>query len=541
MKRQDNIINEITQLLETIKQQQLPPLNQPSLNEPTTPNILHSYFLNNNISNIESLKNYQDRTIAQCMLSTYNYNGLILSLQTYESLLPQHKFIEWLLNKNDLDNNIFDESALEEDITIFEILLPYLLKYKDTLFPRLLPEDKSNVFHFSARKNKYISIYFYYKLFYNYNNNCLDIYDNKGDTPLLIACYFSSYESSSVLIELGADINKINKHYFDTPLHKAIESNMESIAKRLIIYGANVNAVNTNGNTPYKVACNINNTELMNTLSNHCCIVDLIKCDTKLSSLRNTKHHWRLMMALICVIIIQSCFVKMVCSAGNSLLVSDIFAICVEMVTLVIVCYFVFCGKKRLNMALMSNIKEDCGLFNDYLCTNSDENIEKRNDIENNIDNNNERNMIIKHVKMFNSDKSICVKCLVKKDNKTVHCIACNKCIENYDHHCTWLNICINKDNFKLFIVFIISILASFLSNITIVICYIIYYKDNNNINSILTFVLIVLIIWGITILCFTITIIPIILQCIKRLSKKTVIIETNSSQITNDNIALIS
>ena len=532
MKRQDNIINEITQLLETIKQQQLPSLNQPSLNEPTTPNILHSYFLNNNISNIESLKNYQDRTIAQCMLSTYNYNGLILSLQTYESLLPQNTFIEWLLNKNDLDNNIFDESALEEDITIFEILLPYLLKYKDTLFPRLLPEDKSNVFHFSARKNKYISIYFYYKLFYNYNNNCLDIYDNKGDTPLLIACYFSSYESSSVLIELGADINKINKHYFNTPLHKAIESNMESIAKKLIIYGANVNAVNTNGNTPYKVACNINNTELMNTLSNHCCIVDLIKCDTKLSSLRNTKYHFVLMILLTCVIIVQFCLVEeKAYKFNNTLLVLDIVAICVEIVTFVIVCYFVFCGKKRLNMVLMNNIKEDCGLYNDYLCTNSDENIEKRND----IDNNNERNMIIKHVKMFNSDKSICVKCLVKKDNKTVHCIACNKCIENYDHHCTWLNICINKDNFKLFIVFIISIFVSFLLNIAIVICYIIInYKNNYT-------MLIVPIIWGIIILCLTITTIPVIFQCIKRLLKKTVIIESNSSPITSDNIALIS
>jgi ankyrin repeat protein len=236
------------------------------------------------------------------MLSTYNYNGLILSLQTYESLLPQNAFIEWLLNKNDLDNNIFDESALEEDITIFEILLPYLLKYKDTLFPRLLPEDKSNVFHFSARKNKYISIYFYYKLFYNYNNNCLDIYDNKGDTPLLIACYFSSYESSSVLIELGADINKQNKHYLDTPLHKAIESNMENIAKKLIIYGANVNIENKNGNTPYTLACNINNTELMNALSNHCCIIELMKCDTKISSLRNTKYHLLLMILLSCVI-----------------------------------------------------------------------------------------------------------------------------------------------------------------------------------------------------------------------------------------------
>ena len=521
MKQKNDIINEISQLLETLKQQQQLPSNQPSFNE--TPNILHSYFLENNISNIESLKNYQDRTIAQCMLSTYNYNGLILSLQTYEYLLPQNTFIEWLLNKNDLDNNIFDESALEEDITSFEILLPYLLKYKETLFPKLLPEDKPNVFHFSARKNKYISIYFYYKLFYDYNNNCLDIYDNKGDTPLLIACYFSSYESSSVLIELGADINKQNKHYLDTPLHKAIESNMDSIAKKLIIYGANVNTVNKNGNTPYKVACNTNNSELMNTLSNHCCIIDLIKCDTKLSSLRNTKYHLWLMIVLSCVIIIQICLSKIAYECHIYLLVSDVFAICVEIATLVIACYFVLCGKKHLNTVLMSNIKEDCGLYSD-----NSFNVSYEDD---------ERNIIIKHVKMFNSNKNVCVKCLVKKDNKTVHCIACNKCIDNYDHHCLWLNICINRDNFKLFIAFVACIMIVCLSNIGIVICYIINYNPTNVIQ---TFILIVLIIYGIIILYITITTIQIINQCIKRLLKTNVKVEGNTP-IVKDEVTLIT
>ena len=90
-------------------------------------------------------------------------------------------------------------------------------------------------------------------------------------------------------------------------------------------------------------------------------MIDLIKCDTKLSSLRNTKYHFVLMTLLFCVIIVQFCLVEeKAYKFNNTLLVLDIVAICVETVTLVIVCYFVFCGKKRLNMVLMNNIKEDC-------------------------------------------------------------------------------------------------------------------------------------------------------------------------------------
>ena len=50
-------------------------------------------------------------------------------------------------------------------------------------------------------------------------------------------------------------------------------------------------------------------------------------------------------------------------------------------------------------------------------------------------------------IKLFESNKNICVKCRTPKDDKTVHCIVCNGCVRDFDHHCSWLNICISKQN----------------------------------------------------------------------------------------------
>ena len=50
-------------------------------------------------------------------------------------------------------------------------------------------------------------------------------------------------------------------------------------------------------------------------------------------------------------------------------------------------------------------------------------------------------------IKLFESNKNICVKCRTAKDDTTVHCIVCNGCVREFDHHCSWLNICISEKN----------------------------------------------------------------------------------------------
>ena len=53
--------------------------------------------------------------------------------------------------------------------------------------------------------------------------------------------------------------------------------------------------------------------------------------------------------------------------------------------------------------------------------------------------------------KLFEAQKSVCVKCRIVTDSETMHCLVCNACVDNWDHHCFWLNTCINTENKKSF------------------------------------------------------------------------------------------
>ena len=76
-----------------------------------------------------------------------------------------------------------------------------------------------------------------------------------------------------------------------------------------------------------------------------------------------------------------------------------------------------------------------------------------------------------------NSDLTkYCYKCFIKKEKTSKHCIICDNCYENFDHHCYWINKCVAKRNYSLFIFFlfetaiylIIILLISILSLINI-------------------------------------------------------------------------
>ena len=56
------------------------------------------------------------------------------------------------------------------------------------------------------------------------------------------------------LVELGADINKENDYYRETPLFKACKSGNEAVVKYLVESGADINKVNIYGESPLFVA-----------------------------------------------------------------------------------------------------------------------------------------------------------------------------------------------------------------------------------------------------------------------------------------------
>jgi len=85
----------------------------------------------------------------------------------------------------------------------------------------------------------------------------MNIINNEGDTPLLMACKTGNYDLAQALIEGGADVN-IGDREGNTPLIIAFcEKNYTSLGrlfKYLIGHGADVNKANHKGETPMHMA-----------------------------------------------------------------------------------------------------------------------------------------------------------------------------------------------------------------------------------------------------------------------------------------------
>lgn len=78
----------------------------------------------------------------------------------------------------------------------------------------------------------------------------VDMVDEYGRTALSIVSNNGYIEMVNLLIELGADVNKVNENDNNTPLHDASYNGNTEIIKLLINAGADVNAINKNNKTP---------------------------------------------------------------------------------------------------------------------------------------------------------------------------------------------------------------------------------------------------------------------------------------------------
>jgi len=87
----------------------------------------------------------------------------------------------------------------------------------------------------------------------------INIPNEKGNTPLIIACQNDNINIAKFLVKNGADINARNKEEQSSALHIAITNYNYSMMKFLLDSGANINIVNRKGETPLIMACKINN------------------------------------------------------------------------------------------------------------------------------------------------------------------------------------------------------------------------------------------------------------------------------------------
>ena len=92
----------------------------------------------------------------------------------------------------------------------------------------------------------------------------LDAVSDHGFTPLGLATHFGHEDLVRLLLAEGADPNRCSQNGYSVyPLHTAISSNFESIAKMLIEAGAFVNVVQSSRMSPLHLAAQNGNIEII--------------------------------------------------------------------------------------------------------------------------------------------------------------------------------------------------------------------------------------------------------------------------------------
>ena len=112
------------------------------------------------------------------------------------------------------------------------------------------------------------------------NPSLLNEHSPHGFTPLGMATHFGNENIVRFLLRKGANPNLPSENgYHVYPLHTAVDSNFEGIAKMLVEAGAEVNVIQTYNMTPLHAAAQNGNIELLILLLENGALVD-IKNDT---------------------------------------------------------------------------------------------------------------------------------------------------------------------------------------------------------------------------------------------------------------------
>lgn len=96
------------------------------------------------------------------------------------------------------------------------------------------------------------------------NGLLLDAFSEHGFTPLGLAIQFKNTDIVRYLLGKGADVNLPSQNgYHVYPIHTAVSSNYDEIAKMLVEAGAEVNVIQASGTAPIHQAAQNGNIEML--------------------------------------------------------------------------------------------------------------------------------------------------------------------------------------------------------------------------------------------------------------------------------------
>lgn len=362
-------------------------------------------------------------------------------LSAYRKLLIKEDFLSFLTHQNNEGLTVFEQSIdlpihFSLHTKIIELVYSYVSD-NNTIFYDLCLNRTSNIFHISARENKYYPLIFYYERIIGLfpSSNPLDITDKYNRTPLHYACYYSHKKFSDILIDFGCRIN-VRDMNNNTPLHLAVLSGNYALVKKLIINGANKNIENDNNKKPLDLAIESNNSLLIDLLSNK-----RFFSFKRIQSIKNQEKDTFLLITLFLVLLFKVGFSYLLYETRRIATVTWLFWLMITSIPFDVgaICS-VFWFRKYAFRCYRKKEKEKKKIL---------------------------LNELIKDEKVDSID-NICVVCRIIKDQNTQHCLICKECVNEWDHHCYWLNRCINLSNRKYFLLFISFLFGSIVSIIVI-------------------------------------------------------------------------
>ena len=393
---------------------------------------IHNLFsqLYSDSKNLLDIKNKFGNNLSQYYLSS---GRIILSLEIikiyykiYVNEIDDKKnFIDWLINNNRNEKNIFEigieiQSNPKDIIYFYKQLFEIIEKIpNNNIIYRILEKRKENIFLLCVKEEKLFLLLFFYEKIKKYypSSNPLNIKNNQGLTPLHLSCYYLNREIVDALLVLKCKINIVDNNN-NIPLHFAVKGGDLSIVKKILLHGGDRNQTNNKDLTPIDYANKYGNYTMKNLFTNN----PLNKVE-KIKDKKNDK---------LLFLLFFGCFVLKY-SIYHSFWKSYIWDIFSFFTFL-----YISCKKKEyyFNANSPKPSKDKC--FEDLFA-------------ECNYDK--------------NKIKRICPKCRIIKPIAMKHCMVCDICVDEFDHHCFWIDKCINNNIYKEFIFFLVVLLFNLIIN----------------------------------------------------------------------------
>lgn len=387
----------------------------------------------NNIHKIWEYKTQENDNSNVLHLSIFvnNYKIIKMIIKYCENNLNETDFFKFIDTQNEKGIKPIHLASFRGNVK----LIHYLLKKGCSI--NSLTKRSLNLIHFACQGNRPNSLcYFYY---FHKNEIEMEMRDLGGTTPLHWACYSSSAEALTYLLQWG--VGGINKqdNLGLTPLHLGIIANSIRIVRILLQNGADINIKKNSGESPFDLAKNAKNKQLFEMMKKNGKKFEICNFKAPLKKITRSKKFIYILTAvqLISAFILLCVIFPALINHKDFLIKKSI--INKNKTVLFMKKYFYnYSIISYLIFTIIFIILYLYLIFSDpgYMRKISEDEIKER---------------ILRN----ESFKKFCIKCQVYLTDNSKHCVICDKCCDEFDHHCFWINNCIGKNNYNTFISFL--------------------------------------------------------------------------------------